>query len=64
MKIYAVGHNEKCGGFNWEVHTVYFAADSQEVANEMYEENDRGLCADCLIELFEEEGYEISIPVT
>lgn len=62
MKIYEVGHDEKCGGCNWPAHTVYFAADSQEIADEMYEENERGLCAECLVELFEEEGYELAIP--
>ena len=46
MKIYVVGHDEKCGGCNWEAHTVYFAADSQQDAHE----------------LFEETGYEITAP--
>lgn len=63
MKIYEVGQDEKCGGCNWEVHTVYFAAESQEDADEMFEENNSGLCADCLVELFEEQEYEIALPV-
>ena len=62
MRIYSVGHDEKCGGCNWEVHTVYFAAESQQEAEEMYKENYRGLCADCLVELFEESGCEIFMP--
>ncbi len=62
MKIYEVGHDEKCGGCNWEVGTVYYAADNQEIADQMYEENGSGLCSDCLISLFEEEGYEINVP--
>ena len=62
MRIYEVGDDEKCGGCNWEVGTVYYAAESQEAADEMYEENGGGLCADCLIGLFEEEKYEITLP--
>lgn len=61
MKIYEVGHDKKCG-CNWEAGTVYCVAESQEDADEMYKENERGLCADCLIALFEEEGYEINLP--
>jgi hypothetical protein len=62
MKIYEVGNDEKCGGCNWEAGTVYYAAESQEAADEMYGENEGGLCADCLIGLFGEEGYEINLP--
>ena len=29
------------------VANLYFASDSQEQADAMYRENDRGLCADC-----------------
>jgi len=64
MRIYQVAEDEKCGGCNWRVANLYFASDSQEQADAMYRENERGLCADCLIELFQEEGYEILTPDT
>jgi len=62
MQIRRVAQDEKCGGCNWRVANLYFAAASQEQAQAMYRENERGLCADCLIELFEEEGYGILQP--
>ena len=65
MRIYRVvdGFFVVCGGCNGKVKAVYFAADSQEDAEEMYRENNRGLCSDCLINLFVEKGYEVIIPV-
>ena len=45
MKIYEVGNDEKCGGCNWEVGTVYYATESQKDADEMYEENEYGLAS-------------------
>lgn len=62
MTIYQVAEHEKCGGCNWEASKLYFASHNQEDADAMYQENERGLCGECLIELFHEEGYGILTP--
>jgi len=64
MKIFQVAEDEKCGCCNWQASRLYFAAEDQKSADELYKYNgnDRGLCASCLIDLFREEGYEIIAP--
>jgi len=59
MKIFRVGEDEKCGCCNWRVPNVYLIAETREEAEELYKENDRGLCADCLVELIIEYDWEI-----
>lgn len=58
-KIFRVGQDEKCGGCNWRVSNVYLIADSEEQARELYKENNRGLCADCMVELIMEDNREV-----
>ncbi len=64
-KLYLVGkeESEKCGSCNWHATKVFLMADSQEEANALYGENDRGLCGECMAELLQEKGYSISQPV-
>jgi len=59
MKIFQVGKEEKCGCCNWKVSKTYLLANSQEEADSFYREMDRGLCADCLVEMMMEEEYEV-----
>jgi len=60
MKIFKVGENEKCGSCNWKVWNTYLLAENEEEAKKIYKDcGNRGLCADCLVELLIEEGYEI-----
>lgn len=60
MKIFVVGEQEKCGGCSRHADKLYFMAESQEQANDMYDQaGGRGLCAVCLISLLQDEGYEI-----
>jgi len=40
MHIRQVADDEKCGGCNWRVANLYFAAVSPEQAQAMYKEND------------------------
>ena len=54
-KIFHVAENEKCGGCNWLVRNLYLIARNEEEAVELYKENERGLCADCLVELIMEQ---------
>lgn len=59
MSIFVVGEDEKCGDCNWVVNKVFLMAETEEKARELYKENDRGLCGECLVELMIERGYEI-----
>ena len=61
-KIFKVAEEEKCGGCNWEVRNLYLMAENEEEARELYRENDRGLCADCLVELIMDEDLELPYP--
>ena len=47
-KVFKVAEWEKCGGCNWEVANLYLLAENESEAEEMYQEYDSGLCADCL----------------
>jgi len=60
MKIFKVGEDEKCGCCNWRVANVYLIAETREEAEKLYKENNRGLCADCLVELIIEYGWEVT----
>lgn len=59
MRIFAVGEDEKCGGCNWVADRVFLMAETEEQAQKLYKENDRGLCAECLVEVMMEREYEI-----
>jgi len=61
MKIFLVAQDEKCGGCNWRVNNLYLIAETQEEAEELYRENNRGLCADCLVEMVIEAGWRIVV---
>jgi len=52
QRIFLVALDEKCGGCNWRVQNLYLVASSKEEAMELYKAyGERGLCADCLVEM-------------
>ena len=50
-KIFKVAEDEKCGHCNWKSQNIYLLADSEGQAMKDYHKQDRGLCADCLVEM-------------
>lgn len=50
-RIFVVDEDSKCGCCNWETRTAYLFASSQEEAKKLFEENERGLCGDCMVSL-------------
>ena len=56
------GDDGKCGGCNWEVDNVYLLADTLAEATEIFRENHRGLCGDCMCEMIVEGGREVTTP--
>ena len=48
--IFEVAEEGTCGCCNDDFTGLYFVAETQEEADEMFKENDRGLCGTCLIE--------------
>jgi len=64
MRIFKVAEDEKCGGCNWRVSRLFVIAENEKSAKEFSKILDKkverkGLCAECIIDLIMEEGYEI-----
>jgi hypothetical protein len=62
MKVFVVGQDENCGFCNWKTQTLYLLADTEEQAQKIYSENERGLCADCLMQDISGGDYDIVKP--
>ena len=56
---------KKCGCCNWQVSKVYLLAETEEQADQIFNESGeednepRGLCGDCMCEMLMETGYTI-----
>ena len=53
MKMFIVDNEVKCLACNWRAR-LYAYAESQEAADELYEDEDAGLCGDCMCDLLVE----------
>jgi hypothetical protein len=54
MKIFEIETTEempKCGGCNWETGSLYALASSAEEAQELYDDDQAGCCAQCIVDL-------------
>jgi hypothetical protein len=61
-KIFKVAEDEKCGHCNWKSQNIYLLADSEGQAMKEYHKNERGLCADCLVEMIVGDDCHVSKP--
>ena len=62
VRVFKVAEDEKCGGCNWCVTFLYLMAETQEFANQLYKEYERGLCGDCITEMLMKMEYQIILP--
>ena len=53
-KLYVFNVDDKCGGCNWRVTTLYVVASTKEDAKKFLKEHG-GLCGDCMCEFISEE---------
>ena len=59
MKVFKVAEEGKCGYCLWDA-PLYALAESQEGAEALYEKGDAGLCGECMVDLIEDQGLDIS----
>lgn len=50
----------KCPGCNWEVSRLYVLAKDQAEADQIYADEEGGLCGNCIANILVEEPYEIT----